>query len=323
MANSSVTIGVSIAIFWMAYLLTKEDKPPMHSQIERRLKGLKNKAASSSGGKYYNELLISESDYKIPGLRRVLSKLKFTLELKNLLKLADINSKIDEFFLKSLLIGFIVFFILHFFIDQLFAILAGALFCLFPYLQLKVKIKRKTIQFAKQFPEALGLISSALRAGHSLISSFQIVVSEMPDPVSTVFKSVSDDISLGKDTRDALENMSNLIQDSQDLRFFITAVLIQREIGGNLAEILDNLNNTIRERFKLVGQIKAQTAQAKFSGFILAVAPIIIGGIIWVLNPKYMEPLLNTLIGQAALAISITLGAVGFFVIQKVTNIKV
>jgi tight adherence protein B len=111
--------------------------------------------------------------------------------------------------------------------------------------------------------------------------------------------------------------------ESIDLRFFITAVLIQREIGGNLAEILDSLGHTIRERFKLIGQLNAQTAQAKMSGIVLALAPVVIGSLIWLMNPSYMKPLFSTLIGQLALSASVLMGILGFFCIKYVTNIKV
>ena len=201
----------------------------------------------------------------------------------------------------------------------LIGIFAGA----FPLLSAKMRIKKRLRLFTQQFSDALGMIASSLRAGHSLLAAFQMVAQEMPEPISQIFKIATDDISLGKDVREALEAMSQYMPDSQDLRFFITAVLIQREIGGNLAEILDSLNYTIRERFKLLGQIESQTAQAKLSGLVLGFAPAVIGGIIWTINPAYMMPLFKTMPGICSLIISGIQTIVGFIIIQKITNIRV
>jgi len=132
-----------------------------------------------------------------------------------------------------------------------------------------------------------------------------------------------DDVSLGRDTREALEGMTQMIPQSVDLRFFVTAVLIQREIGGNLIEILDKLSDTIRERFKLAGQLKAQTAQAKMSGFVLAIAPIAIGFLIWFLNPEYMEPLFSTSLGKMGLGGAFLSAVTGFIIILKITDIRI
>ena len=142
-------------------------------------------------------------------------------------------------------------------------------------------------------------------------------------PINQIFRIVVDDISLGRDTKEALDNMTAVVPDSLDLRFLVTAILIQREIGGNLAEILDNLNHTIRERFKLLGELKAQTAQSKMSGLVLAFAPFFIGIVVYMLNPTYMDPLFNTLPGRIALGGSGASAVFGFLIIKKITDIKI
>ena len=108
-----------------------------------------------------------------------------------------------------------------------------------------------------------------------------------------------------------------------DLKFFITAVILQREVGGNLAKILDGLSYTIRERFKMAGQLKAQTAQARFSGFMLVCVPPIIAGILFVLSPDYMSPLLNTQQGNSALLLALTLLLLGVYMIKKIVTIEI
>ena len=270
------------------------------------------------------DFLIHDSEYKIQFLGDILSKYNFFNIIKKQLKIADITMTADVFLLMSV-IPLVVCLLLCLVISPLIHIffVAGMLIAVAPFVLLNMRIKKRYSQFTNQFPDALGMISSSLRAGHSLLSSFQMVAREMPEPVCVIFKTVSDDITLGRDTRDALNNMTEQLPKSLDLRFFVTAVLIQREIGGNLAEILDSLSYTIRERFKLLGQISTQTAQAKLSGIVLAVAPFFIAGVISVLNPKYLEPLLHELIGQIALGTALFMAGLGYFVINKITDIRV
>ena len=138
-----------------------------------------------------------------------------------------------------------------------------------------------------------------------------------------MFKTLSDEIALGREVREALEDMNNNLPESQDLKFFITAVLVQKEIGGNLAEILDTMSTTMREREKLMGLIKTQTSQAQMSGLVLGLAPVVITILLSLFNPKYMEPLFKTQIGNFILFIAFFMSFMGFLIIQKITKIRV
>lgn len=325
----SLLLGASVFYIVMNY---KTEENTLDSKTLKRLNAIKNKVfgiaqespdEKSPVNKNIKDL-IQDTDYKIRSIGNILDKLKVTATIKKLLKIADIKMTVDIFLMMSagLALPFFLFSILM--PDKaMFLLVLGIILGYCPYASVKMKIKKRHDQFTQQFPDALGLISSSLRAGHSLSSSFHMVVQELPEPVSQIFKIVVDDMSLGRDTRDALENMISYMPDSIDLRFFITAVLIQREIGGNLAEILDSLNYTIRERFKLLGQLKAQTAQASMSGIVLALAPGFIALIIWFMNPSYLEPLFKEQIGQIALGSAIGSATLGFMLIKKITNIKV
>ena len=145
----------------------------------------------------------------------------------------------------------------------------------------------------------------------------------MPMPVSGVFKSALDELAVGSDSKLAITSLSKTVPDNIDLKFFITAVILQREVGGNLAKILDGLSVTIRERFKMAGQLKAQTAQARFSGFMLICVPPAIAGILFVLSPDYMQPLLNTQQGNSALLLSVVLLILGVYMINKIITIEI
>lgn len=321
----ALIIGISVFFFLDQF---EDVNNNVDEMTAKRLKGIKNKIfltnSIEKNKKNRFKMILSSSGYRIAFLGSILDKLRFTDKIRKNLKTADIKLPLDIFLLIS---GGLFSFC--FFLGIIFSKYASAFTCIgiilayIPFIMVKVRIKKRHDLFSQQFPDALGLIASALRAGHSLTSSFSLVVNEMPEPIANVFKVVVDDISLGRDTRDALDNMCSLMPDSVDLRFFITAVLIQREIGGNLAEILDNLGHTIRERFKLIGQLNAQTAQAKLSGIVLALAPVIIGLLIWTMNPAYMSPLFNSLMGQLALVVSFLMGLIGFLIIRQITNIRV
>lgn len=267
-------------------------------------------------------MLRENSDYRIQFLGAFINKFKFIEKVKYNLKIADVRMPVDVFFL--IVISIILpFVILGMLTNNIFLLLLGMIAGVIPFFYLKMKFNKRKESFTQQFPEALGIISNSLRAGHSLLSAFQTVASESDYPINKMFKNVSDEVSLGREVRDTLISMTDNLPGSQDLKFFITAVLIQREVGGNLAEILDNLNNTIRERYKLMGMIKTQTAQAQLSGIVLGLAPVVISGLVSMLNPSYMAPLFNTLPGMLALATSFLMSVVGFLIIKKVTEIKV
>lgn len=331
MNNQFLTsIIIAAATFYLVWSLASDDDDE-DFRTTKRLNDIKNKVFGVNQKKEReNKLnqniksLILDTEYKVKLLGTILDKVALTETLKKQLKIANIKTTVDIFLIICVILAAPFLLMILIIPEKAIMLLPiGLIMGYLPFFEVKRRIKKRHEQFSQQFPDGLGLISSSLRAGHSLPASFHMVVTEMPEPISHVFKIVVDDISLGRDTRDALENMANFLPDSIDLRFFITAVLIQREIGGNLAEILDNLSFTIRERFKLIGQLNSQTAQAKLSGIVLALAPAVIGMIIYVLNPGYLDPLFKQQMGQLALLGAITMAGTGFMIINKITNIRI
>jgi len=287
------------------------------SEIFKRLEAQNNKEKAN-----LIELLKDSSEYRLAFLELILRRLGLASKIRNLLKVADIKMPIDLFFMMT---GglFFPFLLIALVKNSFLFILIGGMAASAPYMMIKMKISKNLQLFSSYFPDALGLIANSLRAGHSLLSSFQLVANDSPYPINKLFKNVADDISLGRDIREALEDMTNNMPGSEDVKFFITAVLIQKEIGGNLAEILDTLNTTIRERIKLIGLIKTQTSQAKMSGLVLALAPVLITVMVSLINPTYMAPLFNTIQGQAALAAAAGMSSMGYLIIKKITEIRV
>jgi tight adherence protein B len=191
-----------------------------------------------------------------------------------------------------------------------------------PYLYV---VNRKTARmkaFAHEFPDALDLLVSGLRAGLSFTAAMQIVSEESPDPVRGEFAITVEEQALGIDFREALVNLTKRV-DSLDLRFFVTAVLLQRDTGGNLAEILHNTALLIRDRFRILGDIQTFTAQGRLTGAILSALPIGMALYMLVMAPGYFRPMLEAHTGRVALGIAAGMQLLGYLVIRKIVQIKV
>jgi len=184
------------------------------------------------------------------------------------------------------------------------------------------KRKRRLASFAKQLPDALELIARSLRAGHSLASGFKLVYDEMPKPVAKEFGRVYEEQNLGIPLEEAIEDLSDRIPNL-DLRFFATAVILQRQTGGDLAEILDKIGYLIRERFKIWGQVQALTGEGRISGIVLLGLPPALFIVIYRLNAEYLQILFTDPLGKQMLAFAVILQLIGAIVIRKIINIKV
>jgi tight adherence protein B len=177
-------------------------------------------------------------------------------------------------------------------------------------------------KFEEQFPEGLDLISRALRAGHAFQTTLGMVAEELKTPVGPEFKKTFDQQNFGLPLRDALNQMTERVP-VLDVRFFVTAVLIQRETGGNLSEVLDNLAHVIRERFKIRRQIRVHTAHGRFTAFVLLSLPPGLAIALSIINPEHMKLLFDDRMGQMALMIAVVMQALGFFWISRVIKIEV
>jgi tight adherence protein B len=176
--------------------------------------------------------------------------------------------------------------------------------------------------FEEQFPEALDLLSRALRAGHAFQSAMGMVADELKQPVGPEFKKTFDQQNFGLPLRDALFQMSERVP-ILDVRFFVTAVLIQRDTGGNLSEILDNLAHVVRERFKVKRQVRVHTAHGRFTAFVLLSLPPALAIVLRFINPEHMELLFTHKLGQTMLITVMIMQVIGFIWIRKVIRIEV
>jgi tight adherence protein B len=191
-----------------------------------------------------------------------------------------------------------------------------------PFLVLKVKRTRRLRAFEEQFPEGLDLISRALKAGHAFATGLKMVADEMPEPVGPEFKKTFDEQNFGLPLKDALENLTHRVP-SLDVRFFATAVLIQRDTGGNLSEILENLAHVVRERFKILRQVRVYTAHGRFTGWVLMALPAFLGVALMFINPDHMNLLFRERMGQMMLMGGLVMQVIGYVWIKQVIKIEV
>jgi len=181
-----------------------------------------------------------------------------------------------------------------------------------------VRMKR----FEEQFPEALDLLSRAIRAGHAFQTAMGMVAEELEKPVGPEFKKTFEEQNFGLPLREALNSLSERVP-LLDVRFFVTAVMIQRDTGGNLSEILDNLAHVVRERFKIRRQVRVHTAHGRFTGYVLLALPAFLGFALSIINPEHMRMLFDDKIGQMMIVAAIVMQSIGFFWIKQVVKIEV
>ncbi len=258
--------------------------------------------------------------------RSVLIKLKIFSKLQDRLEGAGLKWTVESVLISSflgLLLGLLVGFFFPFLITREFTMAAlGLVGAAFPFASMEFKRSSRMKSFEEQLPEALDFISRAVRAGHAFSVSLEMLAAESPDPIRTEFRRVFNEVNLGSSLDMALKGLAQRIP-LIDVRFFVSAVLLQRETGGNLSEILTKLSHTIRERFRLKGQIKALTAHGRITAGVLTALPIIVVLIMSMTTPDYLrvfvEDPTGRLLGMAAIVAQI----LAYIIIRKMINIKV
>jgi tight adherence protein B len=274
------------------------------------------------GNQPVEELFKDKSRSQIGALDRMLRKMPSANKFERMFWQADLRINVGTFLLGSATcgaFGLLIGLLLQRMIVGL--VLAGVL-TVIPYLFLKIKRRRRLAAIEAQLPDALDLIVRSLRAGHSFANGLKIVSQEMEKPIAAEFDQVVNEHAFGVSLTQALQNLVDRV-DLQDIRFFTTAVILQRETGGNLTEVLSSLSMLIRERFKLKRQIKAISAEGRLSGLILTLLPVGLFAMLLLTNPTYIEPLYKSKAGQIMVGIGLAMQLLGILFIKKIVNIKV
>lgn len=202
--------------------------------------------------------------------------------------------------------------------------LIGAIFAaiFIPRAYLQRRVAKRNLQFINQFPDAIDMIVRSVKSGHPINAAFRMIAENMSHPVSTEFQKVVDEVAYGRSLPEALKRMASRIQEP-DANFFVVVLSVQQETGGNLAEVLTNLSNVIRKRKQLRLKIRALTAEGRASAWVVGFMPVIVAGLIHLVNPEYLRPLWETDTGRMWIWISAGLIFCAVFVIRKMLNVKV
>ena len=270
-----------------------------------------------------SDIVRKESLSDIPWLHDLLIKMRQFQPLRVLHRQADCRMPLGMFVLATPLLALgALLLILSMHQALVLALLPAVVLGALPAGYLYWLKNQRMKMFERQLPEALELVSRALRSGHAFSVGLKLVGDEAADPIGIEFRRVFDEISMGVALPQALKNMTDRL-DCVDLRFFVTAVLVQRETGGNLAEIIDSLAGLIRKRFELHLKVKALSAEARISGVILFCLPLVVGSVLYVMNPEYMSTLFTDPMGQNMLMIGSFLMVTGAIIMKRMVAIKV
>ena len=312
-----VFAGVVLTILGIAVVM-RSDK---EDEVSLRLDELTGKKKAVRGQKASASSLLTASFGATEGaFERYIAN---HLNLQLMFEQADVSLTLSKFLLfvvGAATLGFCVPAVSGF--PLKFAPVVGLCFAFIPFAWLTIKRKRRMQKFAGQLPEALELISRALRAGHSLASGFGLVAHEMSEPISKEFERAFEEQNLGVPLEEALEGLTERVPNL-DLKFFATAVILQRQTGGDLAEILDKIGYLIRERFKIWGQVQALTGEGRLSGIVLLALPPALFVAVYRMNPDYLMLLFTDDLGKKMLVGGIVMQLFGALVIRKIVNIRV
>jgi tight adherence protein B len=259
----------------------------------------------------------------MPAVDRLMARSKVGASFARLIEQSGVRTTPSGVIIWSLAAALIMGMVVSWLVPQRFAaplaaLMAGAA----PMAWLLNRRSRRLRRFEEQFPEALDLLARAIRSGQAFQTALGMVADELPDPVGPEFRKTFDQQNFGLPLRDALNEMSVRIS-ILDVRFFVTAVLIQRDTGGNLAEILDNLAHVVRERFKIRRQVRVHTAHGRFTGYVLMALPGALAVALTFINPEHMALLFHEKMGQTMLMGAIVMQVIGYVWIRKVIKIEV
>jgi tight adherence protein B len=259
----------------------------------------------------------------IPWLHDLLAKIKRLDRVRRVHERGNNTLPLGAFFLASFLIAITAGLLcLQFHIHLVVTLICVVLGAILPFLYLYWRKTRRMAKFQRQLPEALELIARALRAGHAFFVGLKLVGEEFPEPIGPEFKQAFDEVSMGISVPQALQNLAERVE-CLDVKFFVTSVSVQRETGGNLAEIIESLGLLIRKRFELYMKIKALSAEGKVSAIILFALPVVLGLLLYRMNPEYIGLLFTDPIGHMMLMTGAVLMIIGAFITRRIINIEV
>ena len=301
------------------YLYVRRGRSLNRHEIKAKVK----KFSVTASGAENPDILRNRKLSNVAFLNKILVRIPLFGRLDRLIQQANLNYPLGFFLLLALFLmvmGFYCTTLLtrNYLFSTGVALTAGVL----PFLYLRMKKRERMHKFEQQLPEGLDFLGRALKAGHAFTGAMKMATENFEDPLGTEFERTLDEINFGISTNDALKNLLDRV-DSQDLRYFIVSVILQRETGGNLAEVMESISRIIRERFKFRDKVRVLSAEGKLSGVLLCALPFLTMAYLQFTNPNYLTVLFTDPTGKIIAAISGTMMSLGILLMRKTTNIDI
>jgi tight adherence protein B len=317
----AVIFVITLMMIEGMFYLVRRTRNPEARRIKKQLKELSLEQYGKEDIDLVRRRILSD----IPWLNRWLLRVNWPAfsNLDRLLLQANVKRPLGFFILTACLlacVGGLITYKLG--VGIILSLLVAVLCGLVPLFYVHWKKEKRIKKFEEQLPDAMDMIARALKAGHAFTGGLQMVAKEFDDPIGTEFGKALDEINFGVSYENALKNLGMKI-DCNDLKFFVISVIIQRQSGGNLAEILENIGRLIRERFKLKGHIRTLSAEARISAYILIALPFIMAAMLMYMNPEYLMPLIRDPIGNVMLGVAGALMAAGIVSMRRLVQITV
>lgn len=324
-ANSFLVMAVLVFVTVLLlleglYLLWRSARGPEATKLQQRIKAL----AATRDRTPQTQLLKQRMFSELGSLDRLMQRLPRVRTLDRTILQSGLNWTVAKLLSASAVMALAGLVALQVFARQSFLVglVGAAIFGAVPLMYVHFKRSQRLLKLERQLPDTLDLITRALRAGHAFPSALKMAGEEMAEPIAGEFRIVHDEINFGVSLQQALTHLSERVPIT-DLRYFVVAVLIQRDSGGNLTEILGNLSQLIRERLKLLAKVRVLSSDAKLSAWILGLMPFLLGGVMTLVNPTFMKPLWNDPIGISIIKYMLAIMLIGVFIMRKIIRIRV
>lgn len=314
-----LAIFFSILLFFeLGYAVLGRDKARSTRQVFEKYLSQDGEDAK------HPDLLYAQKMSEIPALNKILVRLPLCRRLDNLIAKSGVNMLVGFFLLLSFFTGAVVALAAYLYIGgKIIVILpVSVIAALVPWFYILFMKKRRLQKFIALFPDTLALMTRSMKAGHALIASFKMVADEMPSPIGDEFSRIVDEINFGRGVDDVLKRFSARM-DHPDINYFAVAVIIQRQTGGNLGEIMENVADNIRKKFRFKEKIRTITAEGKLSAIVLIFVPFLVSFFIYVSNKDYLKVLGTDPIGPYIIGGALLLMCLGIFVMTRIVNIEV
>ena len=324
LGNSFLVLSVLVFIALLlltegAYTMWRSHRGPEAVKLKTRLHALSATHDRSADTGLLRQRMLSE----LPPMQRLLESMPRMRALDRVILQSGLNWTVSKLLLACVGICLLAWFSVASGLRQpvLLGLAVGVVVGVLPFVYLSYRRTRRLRKFERQLPEALDLITRALRAGHAFAASLKMAGEELSEPIAGELATVHDEVNFGVSLEQALTHLSERVPLT-DLRYFVVAVLLQRESGGNLTEILNNLAQLIRERLKLMGKVRVLSSEGRLSAWILAIMPFFLAGVMNLVNPEFMRPLWTDPIGHSIIKWTLGMMLVGILIMRKIVKIR-